>query len=42
MTMYLDDWMAIYREYESGLELAEIKARGEKNGGKTDVYEENN
>lgn len=42
VTMYLDDWMAIYREYESGLELAEIKARGEKNGGKTDVYEENN
>ena len=42
VTMYLDNWMAIYREYESGLELAEIKARGEKNGGKTDVYEENN
>lgn len=42
VTMYLDNWMAIYREYESGLELAEIKARGEKNDGKTDVYEENN
>ena len=42
VTMYLDDWMAIFREYESGMELAEIKARGEENGGKTDVYEENN
>ena len=38
----LDDWMAIFREYESGVELAEIKTRGEENGGKTDVYEENN
>lgn len=42
VTMYLDDWMAIFREYESGMELAEIKARGEEYGGKTDVYEENN
>lgn len=42
VTMYLDDWMAIFREYESGMELAKIKARGEENGGKTDVYEENN
>lgn len=42
VTMYLDDWMAIFREYESGMELAKIKARGEKNGGKADVYEENN
>lgn len=42
VTMYLDDWMAIFREYESGMELAKIKARGEENGGKADVYEENN
>ena len=42
VTMYLDDWMAIFREYESGMELTEIKARGEEYGGKTDVYEENN
>ena len=42
VTMFLDDWMVIYREYVSGLELAEIRARGEENGGKTDVYEENN
>lgn len=42
VTMYLDDWMAIFREYESGMELTEIKARGEKYGGKTDVHEENN
>lgn len=42
VTMYLDDWMAIFREYESAMELAEIKARGEENGGKADVYEENN
>ena len=34
--------MAIFREYESGMELTEIKARGEEYGGKTDVYEENN
>lgn len=42
VTMYLDDWMAIFREYESGMGLAKIKARGEENGGKADVYEENN
>lgn len=42
VTMYLDDWMAIFREYESGMELAEIKTRGEEYGGKADVYEENN
>lgn len=42
VTMYLDDWMAIFLEYESGMELAKIKARGEENGGKADVYEENN
>lgn len=42
VTMYLDDWMSIFREYESGMELAKIKARGEENGGKADVYEENN
>ena len=42
VTMYLDDWMAIFRNMSPAWNWTEIKTRGEEYGGKADVYEENN